>query len=79
MYVDILMYIYTIHTLDILYELFYEIDYYNVTGHFGYANDIISYRSDIIFIHFVNVQQLYYQFTYIRIHKMETNVFSQNF
>lgn len=35
------------------------------TGHFGYANDIISYRPDIIFIHFVNVQQLYNQFTYL--------------
>ncbi len=39
-----------------------EANRFNVSGHFGYANDIISYRPGIIFIHFVNVQQLYYQF-----------------
>lgn len=38
----------------------------NCVDIFGYANDIISYRPDIIFIQFVNVQQLYYyQFTYM--------------
>lgn len=31
----------------------------NCVDIFGYANDIISYRPDIIFIQFVNVQQLY--------------------